>query len=103
MSELLVRDTPLPLSVEPDESLARAELRRQIGRLELQLSRLVTDAFTRIEIDARVAPAAAGPRRLDLGELERVRDVLADRIAVARAALAERTEVETDNRELLDD
>jgi hypothetical protein len=40
MSDLLVRDTPLALPVEVDERLARAELRRQIGRLEQQLSRL---------------------------------------------------------------
>jgi hypothetical protein len=38
---------------------------------------------------------------LDLGELEATRDRLAERIAEARAALADRTEVETGNREML--
>jgi hypothetical protein len=38
---------------------------------------------------------------LDLGELERLRDELADRVAEARLTLHERARVETDNRELL--
>jgi len=76
-------------------------LRRQIGRLEHQLSRLVAEAFPRLEVDATVEAAAAAPRALGLGELEQVRDRLADRIADARDALAEKAELETTNRELL--
>jgi len=38
---------------------------------------------------------------LGLGELERIRDSLADRVAGARVRLRERTELETRNRELL--
>ena len=101
MSNLLVRDTPFPLTVDGDERLARAELRRQVGRLEHQLSRLLTEAFPRLEIDSSVPAEAAEPRALGLGELERVRDRLAERIAEAREALAERSELETANRELL--
>lgn len=85
-----------------DESLARAQLRDQIGRLERELARLFSDAFRRTEIEHRVEAVAAEPRILDLGELERVRDALADRIAEARLTLRERTEVETANRELLE-
>lgn len=102
MSDLLVRDTPVPLTVGGDERPARAELRRQIGRLEHQLSRLVVEAFPRLEIDAGVAAASAVPRALGLGELERVRDELAERVGEARVTLAERDELETRNRELLE-
>ncbi len=103
MSDMLVRAKPLPLTVDGDERLARAELRRQIGRLEYQLARLAAEAFPRLEIETRVEAVAAEPRTLDLGELERIRDQLAERIAGARAELADRAEVETANRELLDD
>jgi hypothetical protein len=103
MSDLLLRGTPFPLTLDGDERLARAELRRQIGRLEHRLSRLVAEAFPRLEIDSRVEALAIEPRALDLGELERVRDRLAERIADADKALAARDDLETANRELLDD
>jgi hypothetical protein len=85
-----------------DERLARVELRRQIGRLEQQLSGLVAEAFPRVEIDAAVPAAGREPRVLGLGELEAVRDSLAARVATARRTLRERERVETGNRELLD-
>jgi hypothetical protein len=103
MSDLLVKGTPFPLTVGGDERLARIELRRQIGRLEHQLSRLVSEAFPRVRVDYGVAAVAVEPRALDLGELERVRDSLAERIADAREALSARSELETANREVLDD
>jgi hypothetical protein len=102
MRELLERDNRIELHVGGDERLARAELRRQIGRLERQLAALVTEAFPRLEIDASVPAAAAEPRALGLGGLETVRDGLAARIATARRALMARQELETRNRELLE-
>jgi hypothetical protein len=102
MSDLLVRDTPLSLGVDGDERLARAELRRQIGRLEHQLSRLFAEGFPRVEIDTRVGSPAPAPRALGLGELEQVRDELADRVAEARGALEERAAADVRNRELLE-
>jgi hypothetical protein len=102
MPELLERDTRIELCGGGDELLARAELRRQIGRLEAQLAALVVEAFPRLEIDARVPAAANEPRALGLGGLEEVRDGLAARIATARIALRERDRVETRNRELLE-
>jgi len=102
MSDLLVRDTPFSLRVDGDERLARAELRRQIGRLEHQLSRLFAEGFPRVEIDTRVTAVAAGPRTLGLGDLERVRDELADRVAEARGALEGRSVADARNRELLE-
>lgn len=85
-----------------DERLARAELRRQIGRLEAQLGSLVAEAFPRVRVDAAVAAVSSEPRALGLGDLEAIRDSLANRIAEVRAALRERAELETRNRELLE-
>ncbi|HEX3736456.1 MAG TPA: hypothetical protein VHV53_02850 [Solirubrobacterales bacterium] len=86
--------------VQVDERLARAELRRQVGKLELELAGLVAEGLGRVVVPHRVG-AAGPPRVLDLGELEELRDALAVRAAEARAALAERAAVEAANRELL--
>ena len=101
MTNLLELDSFNPFHVDVDEGLARHELRRQVGRLERELAALFAEAFGRVEVDHRVAAVAAEPRVLDLGELERLRDELADRVAGARLTLARRAMVETDNRELL--
>jgi hypothetical protein len=101
MPALLQRDEFDGLRIEVDEHLARAQLRGQIGRLESELAGLFAEAFGRTEVRYRIGAIAAEPRVLDLGELERVRDALADRVAEARIALRERAEVETRNRELL--
>jgi hypothetical protein len=90
-----------PGSRPGDERLARAELRRQIGCLELELARLTFEGFGRLDVPHRVAAAAPGPRLLDLGALERVRDELAERAGEAAAALTARAAVEAANRELL--
>jgi len=84
------------------ERLARAELRRQIGRLERELACLAAEAFPRVSVDAHVATALRGPRVADLEELERVRDALATRISDARGALRRQEELETRNRDLLE-
>lgn len=102
MAALLERDIRTPFHAGGDERLARAELRRQIGRLERELAGLFTKAFQRIEIDTAVPAGAAEPRIAGLGELERVRDALATRISEARGALARRVELETSNREALE-
>ncbi len=100
---MLVKGTPVQFAVDADERSARVEIRRQIGRLERQLARLVAEAFPRLELDAGVPALVSEPRALDLGELERVRDRLAGRVAEAERALAAREELETANRELRDD
>ncbi len=76
-------------------------MRRQIGRLEHELSRLCTEAFPRLDLDTGVRARFSEPRIAGLDELERVRDALAERIADARLALREQGELETSNRELL--
>jgi hypothetical protein len=102
MPDVLEHETLAALRVGGDERLARVELRRQIGRLEHELSRLRAEAFPRLDIDAEVSGSFAEPRIVGLDELERVRDALAERIGRGRAALAERRELETRNRELLE-
>jgi hypothetical protein len=101
MPDLLDRDSLTALRVDIDERLARIELRRQVGRLERELAGLFAEAFGRVEVEHRVAAVAAEPRVLDLGELEQLRDDLAERVAEARVTLRERARVETGNRELL--
>lgn len=101
MPDLLARDSPTALRVDVDERLARAEMRRQVGHLERELAGLFAEAFGRVEIGHSVGAIAHEPRVLDLGDLERLRDELADRVAEARLVLRERARVETGNRELL--
>lgn len=99
---LLQRDALLAPHAEIDERLARAELRRQIGRLERELAGLFASAFGHVEVDCRVPAPATGPRLIGLGELEAVRDALADRISEARRAIDQRRQLEARNRELLE-
>jgi hypothetical protein len=70
-----------------DERAARRTLRDQIARLERELASACLDACPRI-IESPSAPApialASGPRLLSLGELERVRDGMAARLARVR-------------------
>jgi hypothetical protein len=70
-----------------DERAARHDLCDQIGRLELELTRTLADVFPRREPArrGRSASAQAGPRLLSLGQLERIRDELADRVANLQA------------------
>jgi hypothetical protein len=102
MPELLELDSPLEIQVEVDERLARAELRRQVGRLERELAGLFAEAFGRTELNHRIGAMAPVPRLLDLGELEKLRDELAERVGEARRRLGERALVETGNRDLLE-
>jgi hypothetical protein len=48
------------------------------------------------------AGAAAPPRLLDLGELERVRDELAERLRVARVTIARRADEQEEKRLILE-
>ena len=82
------------------ERAARADLRRQIAKLEAELGDLFTNAFPRAGISYDVVPAG-GPRILGIGELEEVRDRLLSRLADVRGILSDRAYVEERNRELL--
>jgi len=73
---------PAPVVLpEVDERAARRTLREQIGHLERQLVRACLDACPRLDPGPPPRALASGPRVLSLGELERVRDELAGRIA----------------------
>ncbi|HET7454913.1 MAG TPA: hypothetical protein VFJ76_05275 [Solirubrobacterales bacterium] len=102
MPALLERDRFSGLAEGVDERQARLELRRQIGRLEAELNRLFGEAFGHTEVPHRLEAVAAAPRVLDLGELEAIRDRLADRTVEARQALVERRREEDGNRELVE-
>jgi hypothetical protein len=101
-----VDNTPLtalaPHVIEVDERAARRSLRRQIARLERELGQALLDAYPG-PIEAPAAgPTSRGPRVLSLGELERVRDRLADRLQDVRAELIERSKRQSGARELLE-
>jgi hypothetical protein len=82
------------------EAAARRTLRAQIARLERELAEAIVAAFPHVRVGDAPTPVA-GPRLLDLGELERVRDDLADRVHHARVAAAQRAEHEARSRALL--
>ena len=102
MPTLLQRQEFAEFGIGIDERDARLELRRQIGRLEAELASLFGEAFGHTAVPHRVEAVAAAPRVLDLGDLESIRDDLADRIAEARRTLVEREQVESENRELVE-
>jgi hypothetical protein len=83
-----------PVTTEVDERAARRTLRTQIAQLERELASAVIAAYPRLPAGT-ASISHSGPRLLGLGELERTRDDLADRIAAVReqaAAQGERQE-----------
>lgn len=92
-----------PALTPHDERAARRSLRRQVAKLERDLSVLAADARSIDAIDWSLpAPPPAGPRILDLGELERLRDDLAERLHEVREILDARAAREARRRELLE-
>jgi len=99
-----IERTTLPPGTEVTERaerLARNDLRSQIADLERRLGELFATAFPRRGFEWRVG-AVGGPRVLETGELERVRDALAARLRDAQVELGRQTEVEEANRGLLE-
>ncbi|HEX7279182.1 MAG TPA: hypothetical protein VF255_06100 [Solirubrobacterales bacterium] len=90
------------LDIAVDEREARLQLRRQIARLEAKLAARFGEAFGHTEVPHRIDALAAAPRVLGLGELEAVRDRIADRVIEAEQALVERQRFEDQNRELVE-
>jgi hypothetical protein len=83
-----------------DERPARDDLRGQIARLELELAQALPD--TRPGDVPAAARRLRGPRVLGLGELEALRDDLAERLRGARRQVAARAEAEAEKRVLLE-
>ncbi len=93
-----------PVAVEVDEAAARRSLRDADRPARARARRRASPPPSRTPTStSRVArPAAGGPRLLALGELEALRDDLAERLREARAALEERGAREERGRVLLE-
>ena len=96
--------SPLAPTTLPDERAARRTLLDQVARLENELSQVFCSTWPRTDMPRPVVAArGGGPRLLSLGELEQLRDDLADRVADSRRALSDRTWVEERNRRLIEE
>jgi hypothetical protein len=84
------------------ERAARRTLRGQIARLERELCDALAASFPHPDVDLSGVRSSGGPRLLSLGELERARDALAERVGRARRAVSERAEAQEANRVLLE-
>jgi AcrR family transcriptional regulator len=91
----------LPARPGVDDRAARRSLREQIAKLERELAALFASAYPRREIEWQVS-TPGGPRVLDVGDLETLRDELAARVEDTRRALRERAKVESENRERIE-
>jgi AcrR family transcriptional regulator len=80
-----------------DKGAARGSLRDQIARLERELASLfaLAEPGAGLEWDVR---SPGGPRLLDVGDLEALRDDLAGRVEEIRRALRDRAKTEEENR-----
>ncbi|MBV8941279.1 MAG: hypothetical protein JO240_06080 [Solirubrobacterales bacterium] len=84
-------------SQEHAQLAARHSLRHQITRLERDLAEAFATAYRMGGIEPPVA-ASGQPRLLGLGELERVRDELVQRLLAARVTIADRAEIQAAKR-----
>jgi AcrR family transcriptional regulator len=91
----------LPLSTDVDERAARRSLRDQIAKLERELAGMFASAYPRRGLEWEVS-SPGGPRVLDIGDLEELRDELARRVEDTRRGLRERTAVEHQSREQIE-
>jgi len=106
-TEQLSSDLRIGSDRKTGEDAARASLRAQVAHLERQLSQIVVAGYPYIHIHADAQPldatVAGGPRLLTLGELERQRDALVERVRRLRRQSAIRAERERHARALLDE
>lgn len=101
-SSALQVQLPLPATVAEDaQRAARRTMRGQIAGLERQLAEAFVTAYTMGGLDHPLQYSAQ-PRLLDLGELEQIRDDLAERLRAARGRIAERADEQASNRLLLE-
>lgn len=94
--------SPGVLRAPVDERAARCTLRTQIARLERELCDTVAAAFPHVPSEPEPA-RPIGPHLPDLGELEHVRDELAERVRRARVVVRERAELEAHSRARLEE
>jgi hypothetical protein len=86
----------------PEELAARRSMRAQIARLERELGGAFVTAYPMGGLDSLPAEARHDPRLLTLGELELVRDELAERLYQARATIAARADEQAEKRVALE-
>jgi AcrR family transcriptional regulator len=91
-----------PFEVEVDEGAARRTLRAQIARLERELASLFIASRPGDDLDWHVRNPG-GPRVLDIGDLEELRDDLATRVEEIRGAQRERAEGYSEKRATLEE
>jgi hypothetical protein len=103
-----VRSAPQDLQVAPSttvtedaERAARRTIRAQIARLERELADAFVTAYPMGGLELPAGPAQQ-PRLLDLGELEWLRDDLAQRLRAARETISQCAEQYEANRLLLE-
>jgi hypothetical protein len=84
------------------ELAARRSLRMQITRLERELAEAFVTAYPMGGFAQDPGSATCDPRLLDLGELERVRDELAERLRAARVTISSRADVQAASRRHLE-
>jgi hypothetical protein len=100
--EHIARSVRPPQPVTAPERAARNDLRAQIARIERELAHLDAATYPRLPRMAPLPGAGRGPRVLGLGELERVRDALAERLTIQREAAAAQAARQADARALLE-
>src|SRR5580700_5465439 len=85
-----------------DDSAARRTLRMQISKLERELSETFVTAFLMGGLEQLDREGEVGqPRLLGIGELEQIRDDLAERLHAARVRVTGRADQFEANRLLL--
>ena len=93
----VISPAPGVTSPEVGERAARRTLRQQIARLERELADAFVTAWPMGGL-AHPETRSAEPRLLGLGELERVRDELTERLRGARATITACAERQEENR-----
>lgn len=86
-----------PQRTRVDDAAARRSLHDQIAKLERELAALFASAYPRRGLEWQVT-SRGGPRMLDVGDLEALRDSLVERLEDTRSSLRDRTYVERKNR-----
>jgi hypothetical protein len=92
----------LPALDAPETVAARRGLREQVAALQEELRRALEADWSAEALDASAGGAPGGPRLLDLGGLEALRDDLLVRLDAVRAVGARRAEAHARARALLD-
>jgi hypothetical protein len=87
-----------PEVIERAELAARRSLRSQIAKLERELATAFVTAYPMGGLGPAPVEHRRDPRVLDLGDLERVRDDLAERLRTARITITKRAELQDANR-----